>query len=153
MDRENIFPKFISNQLPEGTRPNSKIFLALAGGHIVIGALNLLIDPLKGYYIPYFIFGTIMLAAYYYDFHYKINFGLLFTKEKIQNDISRRKRFIIVKSDIGKIEIRFLEIDFIMKDGSINKIGLGDYTYKSVQEIKELSLEFARLNGIPFIIS
>ena len=152
MDQRNIFPKFISNQLPEGAKSNSNIFLAIAIAQILIGVTNFLIRPDAGSSITYLIFGMLWLALYYYEYHYKGTLGLLFTTEKIRNEISRKKRVIICKNEVQKIEIRLLEIDFTMKDGTSNKIELGNFSYNSIREIKGLSLEFARINDIPFTL-
>lgn len=147
---KNIFPRFISSQLPEGTRPNTKIIFALAIGQIIVGILRWFYDKNYEFSFVYLITGLILFAAYLYDKNYGRSFGLLFTNNKIKYEISRSKKTNIEKKDIESIQIRLLEIDFMLRDGSMQRIGLGNFTFNTVREIKELSENFAKINDIPF---
>ncbi|PKL83209.1 MAG: hypothetical protein CVV24_06230 [Ignavibacteriae bacterium HGW-Ignavibacteriae-3] len=147
---ENIFPRFISNQLPEGTGLNKKIFLAIAIGQITIGSIRWFYDKNFEFALVYLVSGFLLFAAYLYDKNYGRAYGLLFTKEQIKHEISRQKKIVIDRKSIESIQIRLLEIDFIIRDGSMHRIELGNFTFKTVREIKELTEKYAKINNIPF---
>lgn len=146
---DNKLPRFISYLSPEAQRANTKVLIAFGVGQVIIGFINFFYKQNLGSGLPYLIIGFIMIVAYFTDNKYNKSLGILFENGFIKFEQSRKMKGTIVGKEIDSIQIKLLEIDFKMKNKPDEKIELGNFAYKTIKEIKELSLEFAKQNDIP----